>query len=65
MLERVNEASEVLCVSLENLVSGFTVVIPEKLWEMVKDRKAWRPAGHGVAESGTTEQQQILEKKSL
>ena len=27
-----------------------------KLWEMVKERKVWRVAVHGVADSDTTEQ---------
>ena len=27
-----------------------------KLWEMVKDRKAWHPAVHGVTESDMPEQ---------
>ena len=54
------------CVFLENLVSGFTVVISEKLWEMVKDREAWRAALHGVVKSWTQlSNKKYLRKKSL
>ena len=35
----------------------------QTLWEMVKDRKTWRGAAHGVPESHTTEQLNNSNKK--
>ena len=39
-------------------ITDLTDMNSSKLWEMVKDREAWRAAVHEVAESDMTEQQQ-------